>query len=270
MNIEFFCPLWGSAHLPVREFLVKAKDAGYEGVEFGLSAGSSLKEEYLKISKELSLQLIAQQNGATGETFSAYKADFQANLEYLASFDPLLINSHTGKDHYSFEQNSELIDLARMISRRTGIPILHETHRGRFPFSVAATAKFIDAFPDIRFTADFSHFCTVSESFLEDQMDALRKVIHHSDHLHARVGHPEGPQVSDPRLPEWTMAVNHHLKWWDSMVELHRGKQYKRLTITPEFGPAPYMFSLPGTGEPVIDQWEVNVYMMQLLRKRYC
>jgi len=269
MKIDFFCPLWGSAHLPVREFLFKAKDAGYEGVEFGFPLGSALKDELLEISKELSLQLIAQQYGATGETFSEYKTDLQDHLEYLSSFNPLFINSQTGKDYFSFEQNSELIELAKTIAKKTGVIILHETHRGKFPFCVTTTSNFIDAFPEIRFTADFSHFCTVSESFLEDQIDNLRKIIHRSNHIHARVGHTQGPQVSDPRLPEWATAVNHHLKWWDSIVELHREQQYEQLTITPEFGPSPYMFSLPETGKPIIDQWEVNVYMMELLRKRY-
>ena len=270
MKIDFFCPIWGSTHLPVREFLVMARDAGYEGVEFGLPKGSPLKDELIKISKELSLQLIAQQYGAHGENFSDYKSDFQDHLEYLASFNPVFINSQTGRDYYTFEQNSELIDLAKMISGRTGIPILHETHRGKFPFCVATTSRFIDLFPEIRFTADFSHFCAVSESYLEDQMEDLRKVIHHADHIHARVGHPQGPQVTDPRLPEWETAVSHHLKWWDSIVELHREKQYAQLSITPEFGPAPYMTSLPGTSKPIANQWEINVYMMQLLRMRYC
>jgi len=41
------------------------------------------------------------------------------------------------------------------------------------------------------------------------------------------------------------------------------------LTITPEFGPFPYMVSLPGTNEPIANQWEVNLFMMNLLKERY-
>ena len=41
------------------------------------------------------------------------------------------------------------------------------------------------------------------------------------------------------------------------------------LTVTPEFGPYPYMPILPYTRQPIVSQWEVNVHMMQLLRERY-
>ena len=98
MKVEFFCPIWGSAHLPLKDFLVRVKESGYEGVEFGFPVDHLFKSEIMKISKELSLQLIAQQYGAAGETFSEYKVDFQKHLEYLSSFNPLFINSQTGKD----------------------------------------------------------------------------------------------------------------------------------------------------------------------------
>ena len=269
MKVDFFCPIWGSAHLSLREFMSRVKEAGYDGVEFGFELDSPLKDELILLSREFSLQLIAQQYGAAGETFAAYKVDFQKHLEYLSSFNPVFINSQTGKDYFSFEQNAELVELAKSIALKTGVRVLHETHRGKFPFCVATTAKFISAFPEIRFTADFSHFCAVSESFLEDQIDNLRMVIQHSDHIHGRVGHTQGPQVSDPRLSEWEVAVNHHLTWWDEIVELHRQKGDKQLTISPEFGPSPYMANTPGTSDPVANQWEINVYMMQLLRGRY-
>lgn len=36
-----------------------------------------------------------------------------------------------------------------------------------------------------------------------------------------------------------------------------------------EFGPPDYMPTVPYTRQPLSDQWAINVYMMQLLRKRY-
>lgn len=269
MEIKYFCPIWGSGHLPLREFMRNVKASGYDGVEFGFPLNSTLREELLKVASEFSLQLIAQQYDAFGESFAEYKISFQDHLEFLSSFNPMFINSQTGKDYYTFGQNSELIELAKAVSAKTGIPVIHETHRGKFPFCVSTTAKFVDAFPDIRFTADFSHFCAVSESFLQDQLDDLQKIIKRSDHIHARVGHSQGPQVSDPRLPEWETALNHHLNWWDAIVENHRQANSNCLTITPEFGPAPYMFHLPDTNRPVASQWDINIYMMQLLKIRY-
>jgi hypothetical protein len=45
-----------------------------------------------------------------------------------------------------------------------------------------------------------------------------------------------------------------HLLWWDAVIALKRKKQ-DVMTITPEFGPYPYMVHLPYTGKPVSDQW---------------
>ncbi len=42
------------------------------------------------------------------------------------------------------------------------------------------------------------------------------------------------------------------------------------MTLTPEFGPAPYTFTLPYTAQPVSNAWEQNVAMLALLRRRYC
>ena len=40
------------------------------------------------------------------------------------------------------------------------------------------------------------------------------------------------------------------------------------LRITPEFGPPPYVPTVPFTGEPVTDVWQANVAMRDLLRTR--
>lgn len=41
------------------------------------------------------------------------------------------------------------------------------------------------------------------------------------------------------------------------------------MTFLTEFGPVDYMPALPYTRQPVADQWAINVYMMEILRKRY-
>ena len=95
----------------------------------------------------------------------------------------------------------------------------------------------------------------------------MRAAVARADHIHARVGFPQGPQVNDPRAPEWKEALDHHLAWWDAVVAEHRGRKSDSLTITPEFGPRrtcrPYR-----SREPLSDQWGVNLYMKDLLRAR--
>ena len=87
-------------------------------------------------------------------------------------------------------------------------------------------------------------------------------------HVHARIGHEEGPQVPEPRAPEWKKATDAHFEWWDKVVALKKDANVP-LTVTTEFGPANYMWTTPYTRQPVADQWEINVFMMNEWRKRY-
>jgi len=121
----------------------------------------------------------------------------------------------------------------------------------------------------LRITLDVSHWVTVAESFLDDQPEAMELAIQRTEHIHARVGYPEGPQVADPAAPEWNEALQHHLAWWDRIIERKRFETNALVTITPEFGPYPYMVHLPYSQKPIADQWQNNVYMMNLLRERY-
>ena len=41
------------------------------------------------------------------------------------------------------------------------------------------------------------------------------------------------------------------------------------MPVTTEFGPQPYMPSLPFSNKPVADQFEINCYMKDMIRKRY-
>jgi hypothetical protein len=117
-------------------------------------------------------------------------------------------------------------------------------------------------------TFDVSHWCNVHESLLGDQEETIALALDRVDHIHARVGHAEGPQVSDPRAPEWGPAMNAHFEWWDKVVTRKR-KEGKMFTILTEFGPPDYLPTLPYTRQPVADQWDINVHMLNVLRKRY-
>jgi len=269
MKLLFFCPIWGMADQPLEQALRKIKSAGYDGVEYGCDLNSESKEAFLKLCREVELRFIMQQYGAAGKNFEEYLESYKAHLEYLCSYKPLFVNSQTGKDFFTEEQNLSLLSIATDIERKTGVKILHETHRGKFAYSGATTLKYLQKFPSLRLTGDFSHFCAVSESYLEDQEETIRSIIPHVDHIHARIGHPQGAQVTDPRLPEWKDAVDYHFNWWDAIVDFHRSANTSFLTITPEFGPVPYMQVIPFTQQPLASQWEINLHMVTLFISRY-
>jgi len=266
MEIQFFCPRWGSEEMPWEVFSKKVKEEGYNGIEYGIARTVTEKEldKVWNTAEKHGLAIIAQHYDTYESDFSKHFDLYNAWLQRISSYPVVKINSQTGKDFFSFDQNKKLIDAARAI----GLNIIHETHRNKFAFAAHVAKEFIERIPDLKITLDVSHWVCVSESFLDDQSEVLNLAIERTEHIHARVGYSEGPQVPDPRIPGWKSALQIHLAWWD---QVHQRKQKEKevLTITPEFGPFPYMVHLPSTGEPISNQWEINIFMMNLLKKRY-
>lgn len=269
-SIQFFCPRWGSEDLSWDEFFIKAKDTGYDGVEFGISSATTQQEleAIWNSAGKQNMLLIAQQYDTYQADFTTHKKAFAAWFEKLRPFQPLFINSQTGKDFFSFSEHFALFEVAAEYTAQTGIPVYHETHRNKCLFAANIAKRYLTTLPALPITLDMSHWVCVAESLLEDQQEAMQLASQHTAHIHARVGYPEGPQVSDPFLPEWQQALEAHLKWWDKIVE-QKQNEHKPITITPEFGPYPYMVHLPKTNKPIADQWSINVNMMNMLKDRY-
>jgi hypothetical protein len=269
MEIKFYVPRWGNRHLNWSDFLKQVKEAGYDGIEAGLPEELAERNEMLTLLETFKLEWIGQHFETNTANFEEYTEQYAKRLNNLAAAKPLFINSQTGKDFFTIAQNSQLIQIASQISKETGVAIVHETHRGKFSFCTTSTETYLDKFPDLRLTADFSHWCCVAESYLQDQQEILRKAISRTDHFHCRVGYPGGPQVNNPEAPEWKEALDFHLEWWDAIVKTHLEKKSELVTITCEFGPFPYMPQLPFTQEPVSLLWDVNLFMKNLLKDRY-
>jgi sugar phosphate isomerase/epimerase len=265
-SLKIMATNWGFAG-SVDEFCSRAKKQGYDGFELWVPGDekgrAALKEAATK--HQLSIGLLC---GGSDRDFTKHFEQFKAAATEAVKIKPVYVNCHSGKDHFSFDQNRKLMDFTGELSAQSGVPVYHETHRGRALFAAHITKEFIQKIPSLRLTLDVSHWCNVHESLLEDQAETMELALGRAEHIHARIGHAEGPQVNDPRAPEWLAAVNAHFAWWDKIVE-RKKKEEKTITILTEFGPADYMPTLPYTRQPLSDQWEINAYMMQVLRKRY-
>lgn len=248
----------------------KAKHEGYDGIEIWWPMEAKDQDELFTCLKKHGLE-VGFLCGRYEKDFAEHFAMFKKMVEAAATNTrqrPLYINCHSGKDYFSFEQNKQLVEFTIELAKKTGLKICHETHRSRMLFAAPVARHFMEALPELRITFDVSHWCNVSETLLEDQQETVEMALQRVDHIHARIGHAEGPQVNDPRAPEWASAVKAHLAWWDAVVARKR-ERGERLTILTEFGPPDYMPTTPYTHQPLADQWAINVYMMQLLRKRY-
>lgn len=252
------------------QFLQKVKQEGYDGIEIWWPTNVEEQTNLFDLLKKYNLQ-VGFLCGGHQQDFEAHLASFKAMVSAAANnkvMRPLYINCHTGKDYFTAAQNGAFIEHTQKLAAQTGLLICHETHRSRMLYSAPVTRQFLEQYKDLYLTADFSHWCNVHESLLQDQPQTMQLAISRARHIHARIGHAEGPQVSDPEAPEWTDAVKAHLSWWDQIVAAakQRGDQ---VTVLTEAGPPDYMPTMPYSRKPLADQWTVNVHMMQLLRKRY-
>jgi sugar phosphate isomerase/epimerase len=249
-------------------YCAKVKKEGYDGIEIWWPLEKKEQDNLFASLKNYGLEVGFLCAGSD----SNYQKHFDQFVQMVDGAAqqtiqrPLYINCHSGKDYFSYEQGKAFIDHTTTLAKSTGLKICHETHRSRFASPVAR--HYMETIPELRITFDVSHWCNVHESLLEDQQETVDMTLQRVDHIHARIGHAEGPQVNDPRAPEWDHAVKAHFAWWDKIVELKKQKG-DVLTVLTEFGPPDYMPTLPYTRQPLADQWAVNVYMMQLIRSRY-
>ena len=73
----------------------------------------------------------------------------------------------------------------------------------------------------------------------------------------------------EPSAPEYAEALEAHLKIWDKWIDTRLKDGANYCTITPEFGPPPYMVFANREGSPQQEQWRLNNWMKSLLEKRY-
>lgn len=247
-------------------FCEKAKKAGYDGVEVWVP-GEEDMPKFLEAAAKYGLAHSFLGGGWESDA-TKHLGQFEEMLRRAVETKPLYFNCHSGKDWYSFEQGRRFMELGFQVTKSTGVPVYHETHRGRILFAAHVAQQYLEALPDLRLTLDISHWCNVHESLLDDQPAAVALALSRTGHIHARVGHAEGPQVNDPRAPEWSDAVNAHFAWWDQVVKRRAGEG-GTLTFLTEFGPPSYLPTVPYTQMPLANQWDINVHMMKLLRERY-
>jgi sugar phosphate isomerase/epimerase len=264
-NLKIMATNWGF-NGNYDAFCQKAKEAGYDGVEVWLPDEKN---------RPLFLEAVAKHDLSFGILAGGWESDvkkhfdqFEKALQDGLAMKPIYFNCHSGRDWFDFNQNKQFVERSLQLSQTTAIPVYHETHRGRILFAANIAKQYMNAYSNLRLTLDISHWCAVHESLLGDQEETVNLALSRTDHIHARIGHPEGPQVNDPRAPEWDAAVKAHFVWWDKVVE-QKVANGQSLTILTEFGPPTYLPTVPYTFQPLADQWDINVYMMKTLRERY-
>jgi sugar phosphate isomerase/epimerase len=266
MELEIFRTMWG-VEQPRRDALERVAAEGYAGVEDGLPAPKERSAYAADLAAaDLHYISILLLEGATpGEQLDSLKRQ----LEDVAELDPRFVVCHTGRDAWPIATAISFLAQVLEVERASGFQICHETHRERVLYTPWQTRELLQELPELKLCCDYSHWVVVAERLLDDQEETLKLCAERCLHLHARVGFEEGPQVPDPAAPEFATHLKTHQRWWDQIWRAQEARGMTATTLTPEYGPWPYLPSLPYTRAPLADLWSISRWQAGRERIRF-
>ena len=254
MKLVLIRHLWGVTG-SWEEVFPKFRELGFAGIECALP----LEKERRRLRRLLvqhSFDFVPQIFTA-GDSVAAHVESFRRQVGEAAKFEPRFINAQSGRDAWSEMESSKFFEAVLNIEASAGIQVAHETHRGRILFNPWITSRLLSRFESLKLCCDFSHWVCVGERLIDDQIEIIRQSAARCLHLHARVGYEQGPQVPDPRAPEYATHLAAHERWWRLIWDAQKKRGDKTSPLTPEFGPAKYLHTLPFTNAPVADLWDI-------------
>ena len=261
MDLRLFKATWGMTG-PIEAQLEQIAAAGYDGVELRCPpADERLTEGQRRAVLASGLEAIP-----LVVSFTPDRDEYRRVLEEAVRYAPRQVTSHTAYDAMSHAEAVDFLGWAQGLAADLGVVVNHETHRQHLFATPWQTAALLRELPGLRIVADYSHWVVVAERLLDDRADDMAIANAHAMHIHARVGHPEGPQVNDPRSPSNAAAVARHEAWWLDIIRRRAVDGEARITVTPEWGPPPYMPTLPFTDQPVVDLWSLCLWGADRMR----
>jgi len=266
MQLQLYKTMWGTNGTLVKS-INQLLAAGMHGLEGPAPKLEIDQEEMRKLLLNNNLSYIAEITTA-GTYVPDRKATVQDHLDSLktklihsSTIKPLFVTCLAGCDAWAEKDSIEFFQRAMELANHYGLEISFETHRSRSLFNPWVTQRIVEQLPDISLTVDFSHWCVVCERLMDTELDVIYSIADNVRHIHARVGYEQGPQVPDPRAPEYKYAVHAHQRWWEIIWQSQLERHFKITTMTPEFGPDGYLHEFPFSKQPVADLWELNHWM---------
>ncbi len=249
--------------------LADCRSGKYDGIEGPVLNGRAAK---LRDAGVPFISEITTGGGYVPETrdLSQHWDDFARKTEAALEARPLFLTVLAGCDAWPLGLSVEFFGRALQIAEQFKVVASFETHRSRATFTPWITAELLRQLPTLRLTCDFSHWCCVCERLvLDEEPDLLTQFAKRAQHIHARIGYAQGPQVPHPAAPEYRDALVAHERWWDAIWRAKADAGADFITMTPEAGPDGYLHTQPFTHTPVASLDEINHWMATRQRERF-
>ncbi|GAA5482675.1 sugar phosphate isomerase/epimerase family protein [Haloferula sargassicola] len=273
MKLLLFKTLWGHEG-SLSEAVAHAREDGFDGIEGPVPPGRE-KEWFDRLA---GLPWIAEICTCTppgfyipepGRSPAEHLDSLARSADAALGGSPLFLTTMAGWDAWNFSEMVGFLEGVVELEAKLGAAIRVETHRTRCTYSPWITRELLRELPEIRLTCDFSHWCVVTERLVLDEDPGLLDLVADcAAHIHARVGHAQGPQVIDPRAPMHATDLEAHTRWWRHLWKTMAARGETRVTMTPEAGPDGYQ-PCDLSGRPLANLREVNRWMAAHLRAAF-
>jgi hypothetical protein len=260
VKLSLFASAWAFGGLAA---CLREVDSGkFDGVESPAPESTALALELRRTRVPYIAEICSGGSYAPASSVSieTHFRDFREQLTLAVEADALFCSCLVGSDSWPLSAAVDFFARALEFGRSAGVELSFETHRSRPTFHPWLTAELLRALPELRLTCDFSHWCVVCERLPDDE-SVLGLAIERARHIHARVGYAQGPQVPDPRAPEYEPELLAHEHWWSRIALAAAERGQSMLTVTPEFGPDGYLQQAPFSKQPAADLAELNRWM---------
>ncbi|MDQ3813256.1 MAG: TIM barrel protein, partial [Armatimonadota bacterium] len=262
--------LWSLIKLPMNaavewtleEKFSRVKAAGFEAVECWLSDDN--EREVKDALDRAGLRLVLGHR--------PFKLDdTRATVERAVRLGADFVFAQPASAYHPLDEVATLVREGRRIANDNGIAYFVEVHRNNFTENIPQTLQLIERVPDIRFTADLSHFVVAGEFYgweAERADERMMPILERTSHMHGRISNGEAVQVdvgdgsgdtAQFFVRLWTTAMKHWLK------EAGPGDVFP---FASELGPPRYAITLPD-GREFSDRWEQSLVMKKLAEQAW-
>lgn len=262
--------LWGMIKLPMNaetewtldEKFSRCKAAGLEGVECWLSDEN--EKEVTEALQRHGLRLALGHRPFKVE-------DTQRLVERAVRVGADYVMAQPADAYTPVDQVAALVRAGRAAANDAGLCYFVETHRNNFTETIPQTLALIERVPELRITADLSHFVVVGEFYgWEDERahERMLPILERVAHIHGRISNGEQVQVDcSDGSPPWARFF---VRLWTLAMQSWRAGAGPGdiLPFSSELGPPRYAITTPD-GKEISDRWEQGLLMVQLAQEAW-